>query len=108
MKYFALILSPFLIISALMLLISKSGNEKTPGKPVIIRDSIKNQNNNMDIFSPISKFKNLNEDFVKLHFDAVTVDSHNDFLYQAYNKDADLEKGTMALSPIFRSLSKEV
>jgi membrane dipeptidase len=86
MKFFALILSPFFIISVALLIFFKNGDDKIPETTFVMKDTTKNQNNNMDVFSPVSKFKNLKEDFVKLHFDAVTVDSHNDFLYNAYDK----------------------
>ena len=54
------------------------------------KDTIKNPNQNMDIFSPVTKFGNPKTDYAKIHFDAVILDSHNDFLYQVFAHGADL------------------
>ena len=106
MKIIALLLFPFLIISAATLLITNSKDEIKPASsPKEYFDTVKNQDNKtMDIFSPITKFNNLKENYTNLHFDAVTLDAHNDFLYQAYNKGADLgkrNKGTQSDIPKF-------
>ena len=48
-------------------------------------DSIKD----MGIFQLTNKFDNLEENYLEFHQDAILVDSHNDFIWQAYNKGVD-------------------
>lgn len=46
------------------------------------------------IFSPVKKFDNAESSAFELHYDAVVVDSHNDYLYQIYKRNASfVEKG---------------
>jgi membrane dipeptidase len=83
-----ILLIPFLIIMLISFSFCKKENEQKidqsnqtiPGK-----DSIK-QN---DVLNPVSKFTNLNEDCYKLHYDAIVVDAHNDFIYQVYKRGAN-------------------
>ena len=51
-------------------------------------DSIKD----MDIFQPIKKYDNLEENYLELHYDAIIVDTHNDFIWQVYKKGVDFGK----------------
>lgn len=68
------------------------------------KDTIITNKNNMDIFSPVTKFKDIKKDFLQVHFDAVVVDTHNDFLYRVYDKGFDLgirNKETQSSIPEF-------
>jgi membrane dipeptidase len=44
------------------------------------------------IFSPVKKFDNLKSSIFELHYDAVVIDAHNDYLYQVYKRGADFGK----------------
>ena len=46
----------------------------------------------MDIFQPKKKFDNLKENYLELHYDAILVDTHNDFIWQVYKKGVDFGK----------------
>ncbi|MBN1634275.1 MAG: dipeptidase [Ignavibacteria bacterium] len=45
-----------------------------------------------NIFSPIQKFSNPDSSAFELHYDAVVVDGHNDYLYQVYKRGANFGK----------------
>ena len=45
-----------------------------------------------DILNPELKYKDLANDCYKLHYDAVVIDSHNDFIYQVYKRGANFSK----------------
>lgn len=47
----------------------------------------------------------VNRDYLKLHYDAIVVDSHNDFIWQVYDKGADFKGTSFTQSdlPRFRS-----
>jgi membrane dipeptidase len=45
--------------------------------------------NKEDILNPKNKFTDLSKEYIKLHFDAIVVDSHNDFLYRVYKDKSD-------------------
>lgn len=49
------------------------------------KDSLKQDN----ILNPVAKYKDLNVDCYSLHYDAIVVDGHNDFIYQVYKRGAD-------------------
>lgn len=51
-------------------------------------DSIKD----MDIFQLKKKFDNLEENYLELHYDAILVDTHNDFIWQVYKSGVDFGK----------------
>lgn len=48
---------------------------------------------------------NTSRDYLKLHYDAIVVDSHNDFIWQVYDKGADFKGSSFTHSdlPRFRS-----
>lgn len=49
--------------------------------------------------------QNTSRDYLKLHYDAIVVDSHNDFIWQVYDKGADFKGSSFTQSdlPRFRS-----
>ncbi len=90
MKY-KIILFPF--VAFLMLSFSFCKNENAtnkkdiePAKPV--KDSIKQD----DIFNPPNKYPDLVNDCYKLHYDAIVIDGHNDYIYQVYKRGANFNK----------------
>jgi membrane dipeptidase len=89
MKISILIISLITVLTVVILSSTKSSFEKAVNKE-ISKDTIKNPNQNTDIFSPITKFSDVKTDYAKIHFDAVVLDSHNDFLYQVFARGADL------------------
>lgn len=46
----------------------------------------------MDMFQLKTKFDNLKESYLDLHYDALLVDTHNDFIWQVYKKGVDFGK----------------
>ncbi len=58
---------------------------KQTGQSNVSKDSLK-QN---DILNPEKKFKDLKVNCYDLHYDAIVVDGHNDFIYQVYKRGAD-------------------
>jgi membrane dipeptidase len=60
--------------------------EIEPVKPV--KDSI----NRDDIFNPPDKFPDLVNDCYKLHYDAIVIDAHNDYIYRVYKDGAHFDK----------------
>ncbi len=81
-------LIPVIIFFLLSFYFCKNGNEihKPQNQNILFgKDSVK-QN---DILNPDNKFKNLTDDCYKLHYDAIVVDAHNDFIYQVYKRGAN-------------------
>jgi membrane dipeptidase len=63
-------------------------NKKMTETAPIAKDSSK-QN---DVLNPANKFPDLVNDCYKLHYDAIVVDAHNDYIYQVYKRGADFNK----------------
>lgn len=69
----------------------KNGNEvnKKNDEPMpVVKDSVKQD----DIFNPPNKFPDLVNDCYKLHYDAIVIDDHNDYIYQVYKRGANFNK----------------
>lgn len=101
MKITLIITSVVLIFITVILSLNRSNVEKA-NIPENLNDTIKNQN--IDIFSPVSRFTNPKTDYAKIHFDAIVLDSHNDFVYQVFKRGADLgirNKNTQSDIPKF-------
>lgn len=67
-------------------------NNKEKNQNVLIKPEAKDSSFMSDILNPADKFKDLESDCYKLHYDAFVVDSHNDFIYQVYKRSADFGK----------------
>jgi membrane dipeptidase len=90
MKY-KIFFVPFIAFIMLSFSFCKNGNDTNKKKNEqvpVSRDSLKQDN----ILNPESKFKDLTSDCYKLHFDAIVVDAHNDFIYQVYKRGANFDK----------------
>jgi len=101
----SIIVIPIILIFSSVLFYS-GDKEETEQAPVsvISKDTIKPNQYDMDIFSPVTKYNDVAKDYLNLHFDAVVVDSHNDFPYQVFKRGADLgirNKNTQSDIPKF-------
>lgn len=83
LKMFYIAILPVLLLSFSFCKKEKDINYKTS----VSKDSIK-----QDILNPTPKFKDLVSDCYKLHYDAIVIDSHNDFIYQVYKRGASFSK----------------
>lgn len=87
MRY-KILLIPVLITLLLSFAFCKNGNDVDKRNNEVktnLKDSIKKT----DILNPENKFKDLANEYYQLHYDAIVVDVHNDFIYQVYKKGAD-------------------
>lgn len=86
MKY-KIFLIPVLFTLLLSFSFCKKDNNfnKQTGQSHDSKDSLK-QN---DILNPTIKYKDLKANCYDLHYDAIVVDGHNDFIYQVYKRGAD-------------------
>lgn len=75
----------FLLLSFSFCKKENDENKNLNVKTSVTKDSIKKN----DILNPENKFKDLPNDCYKLHYDAIVVDAHNDFIYQVYKRGAD-------------------
>lgn len=76
----------FLPVLLLSFSFCKKGNEMS-NKTTESKDSLK-----QDVLNPAPKFKDLVTDCYRLHFDAIVIDSHNDYIYQTYKRGTDFSK----------------
>jgi len=87
LKIFYISILPVLLLSFSFCKKESAMNDRLQEIKSEQRDSTKN-----DILNPVPKFKDLTADCYKLHFDAVVIDSHNDYIYQAYKRGANFSK----------------
>lgn len=81
------------VFAIFLLSFSFCSREGETNKHAII--NIKNQKDSSvkkDILNPEIKYKDLENDCYKLHYDAIVIDSHNDFIYQVYKRGANFSK----------------
>jgi membrane dipeptidase len=87
MKY-KLIYFPILAFMLLSFSFCKNSNnisKKNVEPNITAKDSLKET----DVLNPASKFTDLVNDCYKLHYDAIVIDAHNDFIYQVYKRGAN-------------------
>jgi membrane dipeptidase len=90
MKY-KLFFFPFIAFLILSFSFCKNGNDmnkKNVEQIPVSKDSTKQP----DVLNPVNKFTDLVNDCYKLHYDAIVVDAHNDFIYQVYKRGASFNK----------------
>jgi membrane dipeptidase len=90
MKY-RLIHIPLILFLIMSFTFCKKGNDenKTSIEPV---KSLKDTTKQDDLFNPPNKFPSLADDCYKLHYDAIVIDDHNDYIYQVYKRGANFNK----------------
>jgi membrane dipeptidase len=104
----------FYVISTLILagilFLKYFGNDNNSG---LMQSDFNTSNNSFmpndttpkDVFQPVEKFKNVKEDYLPLHYDAIVVDTHNDFIWKVYDKGYELgirNKNSQSDIPKFR------
>jgi membrane dipeptidase len=81
------------ILAIFLLSFSFCNREGETNKQAIINiKSQKDSSVKKDILNPELKYKDLSNDCYKLHYDAIVIDSHNDFIYQVYKRGANFSK----------------
>ena len=88
-KFFLISIIPLLLL--LSFSFCKKENDisyNQTGTVQVLKDSTQKD----DVLNPPNRFNDLVTDCYKLHFDAIVIDSHNDFIYQVYKRGADFSK----------------
>lgn len=86
-KFFLISIIPLLLLSFSFCKKENDCNMKTE-----TRQASKDSTQKDDVLNPPNKYKDLVTDCYKLHYDAIVIDSHNDFIYQVYKRGADFSK----------------
>jgi membrane dipeptidase len=87
-KIFYVPLIAFMLLSFSFCKNSNDVNKKTSEPKQTAKDSTKQP----DILNPVSKFPDLVNDCYKLHYDAIVIDSHNDYIYRVYKDGANFNR----------------
>jgi membrane dipeptidase len=103
-KYFAI--AGTLLVAFLFYLILQNSSSLTQAA---YNTSIQTQPETQNIIKTIPVMSkdtaDVQRDYLKLHYDAIVVDSHNDFIWQVYDKDAEFRGSSFTQSdlPRFKS-----
>ncbi|MFA5405019.1 MAG: dipeptidase [Ignavibacteria bacterium] len=87
-KIFILPVIAFLLLSFSFCKNGNDINRRQSEGMHISKDSLKQT----DILNPENKFKDIASDCYKLHYDAIVVDAHNDYIYQVYKRGANFNR----------------
>ena len=84
--FIAAILFYFILKNSDSLSASVENSQPPTQNTIIPNNTIMNKDSNTDKSPDVN---DINRDYLKLHYDAIVVDSHNDFIYQVYDKGAE-------------------
>lgn len=72
-----------------VLLYTKIRQNDIPPEKINLKNNFAPAIMDTGIFSPVKKFDNTDSSIFELHYDAVVLDAHNDYLYQVYKRGAN-------------------